>query len=106
MVLGGILALALVLRLWGLTHKSLDGGDEPFSLALAQRPLGEMFELFGFEANGTIYSILLWPLVRITRHEWMLRLPALVAGVLAVAAIWWAGRELVGPRAGPARRRR
>lgn len=100
LLIAGILGLALILRLWGLEHKSLDGGDEPFSLALAQRPLGEMFELFGFEANGSVYSILLWPLVRISEAEWMLRLPALVAGVLAVAAVWWAGRELVGPRAG------
>ena len=96
--------MALALRVFHLEYKSLDGGDEPFSLALAQRPLGEMFELFGFEANGTIYSILLWPLVRISEQEWMLRLPALVAGVLAVpasggrAASSWARAPGCSPR--------
>ena len=98
--IAGITLVALALRVFHLEHKSLNGGDEPFSFALAQRPLVEMFELFGFEANGTIYSILLWPLVRISEAEWMLRLPALAAGVLAVPVLWWAGRELVGPRAG------
>ena len=100
LALGAVLVVAALARVLGLEHRSINGGDEPFSLALAQRPFGDMLELFQYEANGTLYSLVLWPLSRISENEWVIRLPALVAGVAAVAALWWAGRLLVGPRAG------
>ncbi len=98
--LGVITLVALALRVYHLGFHSLNGGDEPFSLALSQRPFFDMLNLFGFEANGTLYSIVLWPLARIGDSEELIRSPALVAGVLSVPAIWWAGRELVGVRTG------
>src|SRR5437763_9806579 len=89
------------LRIYHLGFHSLNGGDEPFSLALAQRSFGHMFNLFGFEANGTLYSVVLWPLIRIfNQSEALIRSPAMLAGALTVPAIWWAGRELVDSRAG------
>jgi 4-amino-4-deoxy-L-arabinose transferase-like glycosyltransferase len=91
------------LRIYHLGFHSLNGGDEPFSLALAQRSFGHMFNLFGFEANGTLYSVVLWPLIRIfNQSEALIRSPAMLAGALTVPAIWWAGRELVDSRAGVA----
>ncbi len=86
----------IALRIFHLGFHSLNGGDEPFSLALAQRSFGHMFNLFGFEANGTLYSIVLWPVIRIANQsEAAIRSPAMVAGALAVPALWWAGRQLV-----------
>src|SRR5919201_1451464 len=92
---------AFALRIYHLGSHSLNGGDEPFSLALAQRSFGHMLGLFGFEANGTLDSIVLWPLIRIfNQSEAAIRSPAMIAGTLAVPAIWWAGREIVDRRAG------
>ncbi|MEA2407291.1 MAG: mannosyltransferase [Thermoleophilaceae bacterium] len=92
--------LALAARVVHIEYKSLNGGDEPYSLALAQRPLFDMLELFGYEANGMLYSLVLWPLVRISESEAMLRAPAALAGIASVPALWWAGRTLVNERVG------
>jgi mannosyltransferase len=86
--------LALLLRLSGLSHGLYT--DEAYSLALAQRSFGHMLELFGYEPNGTPYSIVLWPLIRIFgSNEALLRMPALAAGTASVPALWWAARRFV-----------
>jgi mannosyltransferase len=91
-------ALALALRLTSLSRGLFT--DEAYSLALAQRGFGHMVVLFGYEANGTPYPISLWPLVRIFgSSEAVLRLPALLAGVAAVPALWWAARRIASPAA-------
>lgn len=69
--------------------------DETFSLALAQRGFGHMLGLFGYEANGMPYPIVLWPLIRIFgSSEALLRVPAVLAGTASVPALWWAARRL------------
>src|SRR6476646_9607125 len=74
--------------------------DEAYSLALAQRSFGHMIELFGYEANGMPYPIVLWPLVRIFgTGEAVLRVPAVIAGAASVPALWWAARRLAGEAA-------
>ncbi len=101
LLLSALTAVAVAVRVFHLDYASLNGGDEPYTLALAQRPFLHMIGLFGYEANGTIYSIALWPLIRVfDQSEVVVRLPAVLAGVLAVPAIWWAGRELAGDRVG------
>jgi 4-amino-4-deoxy-L-arabinose transferase-like glycosyltransferase len=95
--LAGVLVLALALRLDRLAYQSLTD-DEGYSFALAQRNFTDMFGLFRWEGNGTIYSIVLWPLVRISDSLDLLRMPAALAGVAAVAATYWAGRELTTRR--------
>jgi hypothetical protein len=67
--------------------------DEAYSLALAQRDFGQMLHLFKFEANGVLYELVVWPFVQLGQSPELLRAPALVAGVLAVPALWWAARE-------------
>lgn len=59
-----------------------------------------MLGLFGLEANGTTYELVLWPLVRLSDSAEMMRAPAVIAGIAAVPATWWAGRELLSERAG------
>jgi mannosyltransferase len=93
-------ALALGLRLTSLSRSLFT--DETYSLALAQRSIGRMVALFGYEANGTPYSIILWPLIRLFgTSEALLRSPALLAGTLSVPAMWWAARQLTTRREVP-----
>jgi|HubBroStandDraft_6_1064221.scaffolds.fasta_scaffold04845_6 mannosyltransferase len=88
-------ALALALRVTSLSRSLFT--DEVYSLALAQRSFGHMVALFGYEANGTLYSIVLWPLIRVFGDsELLLRLPAVVAGTASVPAMWWAARQFAG----------
>lgn len=56
-------ALALLLRVTSLSRSLFT--DEVYSLALAQRSLAHMIGLFGYEANGMAYPLVLWPLIRI-----------------------------------------
>lgn len=95
--LGGLVGVAFVLRFLQLGYQSV-WEDEAYTLALAQRSFGGMLGLFRFEANGLLYSLIVWPLARIDQSTYMLRAPALAAGVAAVPALWWAGRGLVGRR--------
>src|SRR5450759_3959118 len=89
-------ALALLLRVTSLSRSLFT--DEAYSLALAQRGFGHMFELFGYEANGTPYPIILWPLIRIFgTSEALLRVPAVIAGTASVPALWWAARRFIAP---------
>jgi len=91
-------AAALMLRVTSLSRSLFT--DEAYSLALAQRSLGHMVELFGYEANGTPYSIVLWPLIRIFgTGEALLRTPAVLAGTASVPALWWAARRFAAPTA-------
>jgi mannosyltransferase len=95
--LGGLVGVAFLLRFVPLGYQSV-WEDEAYTLALAQRSFGGMLHLFRFEANGLLYSLIVWPLVRIDQSTFVLRAPALAAGVAAVPALWWAGRGLVGRR--------
>ncbi len=89
--------LALALRLTSLSRSLFT--DEAYSFALAQRGFGHMLALFAYESNGTLYSVALWPLIRIFGSgEALLRAPALVAGVAGVPAMWWAARGLASGR--------
>jgi hypothetical protein len=87
-VLLALTVLALLLRLTSLSRSLFT--DETYSLALAQRGFGHMLALFGYEANGTPYSIVLWPLIRIFgTGVTLLRLPAVIAGTLRGPALGW-----------------
>ncbi|HEY2718267.1 MAG TPA: hypothetical protein VGI52_01455, partial [Solirubrobacteraceae bacterium] len=96
-VLAVLSALAFALRLTSLSRSLFN--DETVSLALAQRSFGHMFSLYGYEANGTPYSLVLWPTIRIFgTQEAVLRLPALIAGTLGIPAMYWAARAFTARR--------
>jgi hypothetical protein len=97
-LLAALTLLALALRVTSLSRSLFT--DETYSLALAQRSFGHMLALFGYEANGTPYSIVLWPLIRIFgTGVTLLRVPAVIAGTLSVPAMWWAARRFTSPAA-------
>jgi mannosyltransferase len=98
--LAALLALSVIafaLRTTSLSRSLFN--DESYSLALSQRSLGQMVTLFAYEANGTLYSIVLWPLTRLfgTSVE-LVRLPSVLAGAASVPALWWCARQFGGRR--------
>lgn len=93
LALAALTLLALALRVTHLGRSLFT--DETYSLALAQRGFGHMLGLFGYEANGTPYPIVLWPLIRVFgTSEAVLRIPAVLAGTASVPALWWAAKRL------------
>ena len=48
--------------------------------------------------TAPLYTLLAWPLVHVSEALSLVRLPAAVAGILAVPAMYWAGSELIGRR--------
>ena len=97
-VVAAAAAVAAVLRLATLAHDDL-WIDEAYTLALDQRGFGGMLALFTREANGTLYQLVSYPFVAVSDSLDALRLPAAIAGIAAVPAVFWAGRPLVGDRA-------
>jgi mannosyltransferase len=92
------IAVGVAIRVADLGEKVLSF-DEAYTLATAQRSFGGMLETFRFEANGTLYALLLWPLLRISESEETIRVLALLAGIATIAAVYWAGRAFVERRA-------
>src|SRR5271166_4298373 len=91
--IAALTALALALRTSSLSRSLFT--DETYSLALAQRGFGHMLGLFAYESNGTLYSVVLWPLIRVFgTGEPVLRVPSVLAGAASVPALWWAARAL------------
>ena len=94
----GAIMAGVAIRLARLGEKVLSF-DEAYTLATAQRSFVGMLETFRFEANGTLYAVLLWPLLRLSESEEMIRALAVIAGIATIAAVYWTGRALVDRRA-------
>jgi mannosyltransferase len=93
LALAAVTLLALALRVTHLGRSLFT--DETYSLALAQRGFGHMLGLFGYEANGMPYPLVLWPLIRVFgTGEAVLRAPAVLAGTASVPALWFTARRL------------
>jgi hypothetical protein len=98
--LAAILTLAAYLRFDSLADRSL-WLDEFSTWHVSRLPLGQSL-IWGPELTiPPLYQFLLRLLTADPRPpEWVLRLPAAVAGLAAVAAAWWLGRTLAGAAAG------
>ena len=97
-ILGGILLLALVLRVWGLNAPLWF--DEIVTLETHVRlPWDEMMQSYSmnhhylFSLQAKIATAVLG------ESAWALRLPALLFGLGTIAAIWWLARATVGRQA-------
>jgi uncharacterized membrane protein len=97
---GVIALLGLALRLLRLDFQPL-WWDEGYSVWFATHPLGQMAALTALDIHPPLYYALL--------HGWIgligagpvsLRLLSVLFGVLAIPAIYLAGRQLLGARAG------
>lgn len=95
----GILLLAAGLRLYHLDYKSL-GLEELIYLQLAQPGSFSDPAALAGAAHPPLYLLLMRLLSDVSRADGLLRLPALLAGVGAVAALWALGRSLLTPLSG------
>ncbi len=95
LILGAILLLALILRLWGLNAPLWY--DEILTLESHIRlPWGEMMQTYSMNHH---YLFSLQSKLFVTlfgESPWTLRMPSLVFGVASIAAMWWLARDLVG----------
>lgn len=100
LALGGIVLLALALRLLRLGFQPL-WWDEGWSVYFATTSLGSMVSLTAVDIHPPFYYALL--------HAWIglvgapplaLRLLSVVSGTAAVPLLYWSGRRLAGSRAG------
>ena len=98
LVLGGATLLAIACRLAGVGDRL--SADEGYSWLVASAPGAEVFfdRLAAYENSPPLLYLLLAPLPLDSDEVW-LRLPALIAGVLTVPALWAAVRPLLGQRA-------
>lgn len=95
-----VVVLAAVLRAYHLGTKSL--WLDEINYARSSYGDGTLLGAFGaaINANPPGYPFLIRLLLHLGRGEWLLRLPALLASVGGVVAIWLLGRSLFGPAEG------
>ncbi len=99
-----IILLALALRAYHLGTKSL--WLDELNLLHSADGHGSLFRRFSNTPNYSLdhppaYLFLLRVvMLTLGREEWMLRLPALVASVACIPALWMLGRMLFGPAVG------
>jgi len=95
-----VILLAAVLRFYRLGADSL-WIDEVFTWRMVNPGPGHGFwEQFRDNIQGPLYMAVLWPFVRDNLSEFLMRLPAAVAGVAAVPLIMRLGQELGDRRCG------
>jgi mannosyltransferase len=93
-------ATMAVLVVVGLGSKSI-GEDEAYTWSTVARSWGSYFHLVrGAEAQNALYTTLMHPWASLGSGEAWLRLPSAVFVVLAVPALYLAGRALVDRRVG------
>jgi len=91
--------LAATVRLFGLTAQSL-WVDELMSWEMVRPGLGlSFFEQIGDAIQGPLFLGALWPLLRLSDSELMMRLPSALAGVLAVPVFGLVAYQLLESRA-------
>jgi 4-amino-4-deoxy-L-arabinose transferase-like glycosyltransferase len=92
--------LAGLVRFFQLDHQSL-WVDEIITWRSCRPGVGlEFWEQIGDNIQGPLFLAVLWPLVRIQSSEFLLRLPAAVAGILTIPLLAVAGRHIFGTRTG------
>lgn len=89
---------AAALRLFHLDHQSL-WVDEmmTFRYCRPDRDL-EFWQQIRLNVQGPLYLSVLWPLVRLSTGELMLRLPAALAGIATVPALIWCAGQIFRTR--------
>ncbi len=96
---GSMTLLGGVLRLLSLTGQSV-WVDELLTWKAVQPGGGLRFlEQFFDTIQGPLYLAVIWPLLQWQDSVLMLRLPATVAGILAVPLFGWLAFQTLGPRA-------
>ena len=95
----GILALAAVVRVWGIGAESV-WLDEATSVVVADNPPAQIVALTAEDIHPPLYYLLLRGWLVFGRGEAAIRSLSAAAGVLTVAALYALGRRLAGHGAG------
>ena len=100
LALGGLLALAALVRVIGIGSQSL-WLDEVVTAELVGKPFGDMLSTIPkSESTPFLYYVLLWPWAQLFGDgEAALRSLSAILGVATVAAVWAGARALVSERA-------
>ena len=87
--------------LWGIQGPSF-WRDESATLAAVQRPFGDMIRMLGHvDAVHGGYYMIMWAVARLAgTGELAMRLPSVIAMIIATVAVAALGRRLVSPGAG------
>jgi len=100
LMLGALFVLALGVRLYGLGSRSL-WADEFCTWHVSRMPLGESLRWGPELTKPPLYQLILRAITSDPHPpEWMLRLPAAIAGILAIPAAFWLGTLAGGKRVG------
>lgn len=100
LLLAGILALAALIRLWGLGGESL-WHDEAWTWYLVRDSIGDLLRRVTREdAHPPLYFLLVWPWAKLGDSEAMLRLPSAILGLASLPLVHRLGRAVAGPAAG------
>jgi tetratricopeptide (TPR) repeat protein len=99
-VVAFVVLLALALRAYHLGYKSL--WLDELNLLRSSYGNGALFARFGYSIldHPPGYLVILRLLMHIGRQEWLLRLPALLASVGSVIALWAMARTMLGSLVG------
>lgn len=95
-VLLGIVALAVVLRVWALPRQSFSV-DEISELAIARRSLGQIVRTH--DGFPPLYQTLLHWWLNVFGRDDAARSLSVIVGVLSVAAVWGLARRVAGVQA-------
>ncbi len=99
---GTIVAAAAGVRLAGLGDAGL-WLDEASTAVVAQLPLGELMATVAADNQAPLWFLLVRAaMVVLGDSELAVRLPSAIAGILATAAVLWAGRHELSPPSGRA----
>jgi len=99
-ILAALLVLAVSVRLYGLGSRSL-WADEFCTWHVSRMPLGESFRWGPELTKPPLYQLTLRTITSDPHPpEWVLRLPAAIAGILAIPAAFWLGTLAGGARVG------
>lgn len=92
--LTAILLLASLLRVYQLGARSL--WLDELTILRSVYPAGGLFDALGYASLGhpPLYLFLLRLTLLLGQDDWLVRMPAAIASVAGVAAVWWLGRTL------------
>ena len=95
LVLGALLIVALILRLWTLPRDSL-WVDEAYTLAISNLPLSQLWTV-PFDTHPPLHFSVVKLFDAFLDGEWASRLPSVIAGTLTVLPIYALARRFFNP---------
>ena len=74
--------------------------DEAFTYHLSRLPLNQLFAATLTDNNPPLYYLLIHLILNVSRHEIIVRLPSLIAGVISISLIYMLGKKTANSKTG------